>query len=316
MKIRSPIDSWTNSLKAVVLGGAVGTGFGIAAFLFLNSRHEGMGEVLFVLVPIAAGFSIAMISRGASSAAAAAFLAVLCSLTILIATGKEGGLCAALAFPIILAGLAIGLVIGIAVGALLRWLSLDRRENQTTTMGVLLVTIPLMILAGDQVERPLLEHPRIDVIQNSITVNVPPVRVWEDILSIDNVQASKPLLMYIGLPIPERCTLQGQGVGAKRTCYFNSGYIEETITGWNPPYYMGLTIDRTHMPGRHWLGFESAEYRLQGNGTSTILTRTTTISSHLLPRWYWRPLERLGVESEHRYILQDVVMKTATHSLR
>jgi len=133
--------------------------------------------------------------------------------------------------------------------------------------------------------------------------------VWSKILSIDNVQASKPLLMYVGLPIPERCVLRGKGVGAKRTCYFNTGYIEETVTGWEPPYIMALTIDRTHMPGRHWLGFENAEYRLRASGSSTVLTRTTTISSHLLPRWYWRPFEQLGVESEHRYILQDVVMR-------
>jgi hypothetical protein len=41
------------------------------------------------------------------------------------------------------------------------------------------------------------------------------------------------------------------------------------------------------------------------------LTRTTVISSHLQPSWYWRPLERFGVESEHNYILQDVVHQMA-----
>jgi hypothetical protein len=142
-------------------------------------------------------------------------------------------------------------------------------------------------------------------------VHASPEQVWSNILSVDKVQASKPCLMYIGLPIPRRCQLVGEGLGAKRTCYFNSGYIEETITGWNPPYYMGLAIDRTHMPGRHWLGFERAEYRLSAQGNSTTLSRITIISSHLLPRWYWRSFERLGVESEHRYILEDVALKAA-----
>jgi len=63
------------------------------------------------------------------------------------------------------------------------------------------------------------------------------------------------------------------------------------------------------MPGRHWLGFESAEYRLQQNGQVTMLTRTTTIFSHLHPAWYH--FERVGVESEHNYILQDIVRRTA-----
>ncbi len=73
---------------------------------------------------------------------------------------------------------------------------------------------------------------------------------------------------------------------------------------------MGLRIDRTHMPGRHWLGFETASYHLEAKASGTQLTRTTVISSHLYPAWYWRPLERLGVESEHKYLLQDVANRT------
>lgn len=115
--------------------------------------------------------------------------------------------------------------------------------------------------------------------------------------------------MHIGLPVPQRCTMQGRGMGAKRTCYFNVGYIEETVIGWNPPYDLALSIDRTHMPGRHWLSFESAEYLLRANGHMTVLTRITVVSSRLHPAWYWRPFERLGVESEHDYILQDVVLR-------
>jgi hypothetical protein len=89
------------------------------------------------------------------------------------------------------------------------------------------------------------------------------------------------------------------------------GYIEETVTAWNPPYNLGLSIDRTHMPGRHWLGFESAEYKLESMGPVTRLTRTTTVISHLEPVWYWRHFERLGVESEHKYILRDVASRSA-----
>lgn len=230
---------WESSIKPAIVGGAVGTVFGIAAFLLLTS-HPGMGQALFLLVPVAAGFSIALVSRGSTRAAAAGLLAVLCSLVILIATGKEGMLCATLAIPIVLAGLSIGLGVGIVVKKLL----VDSRDRQTTTMGLLLLIAPASVLVGDRIERPNLKHPRIEVIRDSVTVKAPPERVWDHIIAIDNVQTSKPLLMYIGLPIPKRCTLQGQGVGAKRTCYFNSGSIEETITGWNPPYYMSLSIDQ------------------------------------------------------------------------
>ena len=296
---------WKISLKATLLGAVVGAAIGLAGFFFLTNFHQGMGEVLFLLVPVTAGFSIALVSRGKNSATAAVLLAVLSSLAILVGTGKEGTLCAVLALPIVIAGLFIGL----GIGVLARRLFLDRSANKTTTMGIVLLIGPLLILSGDRAERRLLANAHVEMVEDSIAIDASPDRVWDNLLAVDNVKSSKPFLMYIGLPIPVRCTLAGQGVGSKRVCYFNSGYIEETVTGWNPPYYMGLAIDRTHMPGRHWLGFEHAEYRLAAEGSRTLLTRRTTITSHLLPRWYWRPFERLGVHSEHHYILQDMMLK-------
>jgi len=266
-----------------------------------------MGAVLFLLVPVAAGFSIVLVARKPNSTIAAALLSVLCSLVLLIALGKEGVLCAVLAFPIIVAGLGIGA----GIGVLVRKLFVDRSEKQITTTGLLLLIGPALILGGERIERPILQYPRTEVIKATVEVNDSQERVWGRILEIDSVQGSKPILMYVGLPVPQRCTMEGHGIGAKRTCYFNVGYIEETVTGWNPPYYLGLSIDRTHMRGRHWLGFESAEYRLQANWDMTLLTRTTTISSRLQPAWYWRRFERLGVESEHNYILLDVVHRAA-----
>jgi hypothetical protein len=210
-----------------------------------------------------------------------------------------------MAFPLLLAGLLIGL----GIGVLVRKFLLRSSKNQSTTTGMFLLLVPLLLAAGERIETPSLARPRTEVIQTSIKISQPPDWTWNQILSIDNVQASKPMLMYIGLPIPERCVMNGRGVGAKRTCFFNAGYIEETVTEWNPPYHLGLSIDRTHLPGRHWLGFESAEYNLRTMGSDTLLTRRTTVLSYLHPTWYWRPLERFGVESEHVYILGDLARR-------
>ena len=300
--------NWKASLKATAVGAGAGTAIGLIAFYLLTSRqYPRMGATLFLVVPVAAGFSIVLVSRKPNSAAAAALLSVLCSLVLLVALGREGVLCAVLAFPIILAGLGIGAAFGILVRALF----VDRSKNQTTMVGILLLLGPSLIFAGDRIESPIFRDARTEVIRSTVRVGEMPQQTWNRILSIDSIQASKPLLMYLGLPVPQRCVMQGHGIGAKRTCYFNVGYIEETVTGWNPPYYLGLSIDRTHMPGRHWLGFENAEYRLQASGPMTLLTRTTTISSHLHPDWYWRPFERLGVESEHNYILRDIALRVA-----
>jgi hypothetical protein len=113
---RVEMTDWKISLKATLIGAVVGTAFGVAGFLFLTPRHQGMGEVLFLLVPVMAGVSVGLFSRGRNSAATSGLLAVLSSLGILIATGKEGVVCAVLALPIILAGLSIGLGLGLRCG--------------------------------------------------------------------------------------------------------------------------------------------------------------------------------------------------------
>ena len=114
--------------------------------------------------------------------------------------------------------------------------------NQARTTGILLFVGPTLIFAGERIERPHLRNARTEVIQTTVEVNDSQEDVWGHILSIDSVEASKPILMYIGLPIPQRCTMQGLGIGAKRTCYFDTGYIGEIVTAWNPPYYLGLLL--------------------------------------------------------------------------
>src|SRR5260370_9094494 len=191
---------WKASLKAAAVGSVWGTVIGLTAFFLLTShQYPSMGGVLFLLVPVAAGFSIVLVARKANSTVAAALLSVLCSLVLLIALGKEGVLCAVLAFPIMIAGLGIGA----GIGVLVRKLFVDHSKNQTTTTGILLLVGPTLIFAGDRIERPILHHPPTELIQTTVEVNDSPERVWGRILSIDNVQASKPILMYIGLPIPQ-----------------------------------------------------------------------------------------------------------------
>jgi hypothetical protein len=295
--------SWSGVVKGLLLGTAVGTCVGLTGFFFANApATRGMGEVMFFLVPFCAGFAIAIVTRGRNTAWACSLLAALVSLLFLVAGKLEGLLCAILAFPL----LALGLGVGVFLGSLFRRYVLDRLRHQMTSMVAVFTLSPMIVFAGHQLERPSLETGRRETISNSIFLTAQPEKVWTDIQSLDSINATKPLLMHFGLPVPLRCTLEKQGVGAKRTCYFENGFIEEIITVWDPPYSMQLIIDRTNMPGRHWLGFEKADYELHAEGSGTRLTRTTTITAHRYPIWYWRYFERLGVSSEHEYLLRDV----------
>jgi hypothetical protein len=206
------------------------------------------------------------------------------------------------------AGFAI--TIGVALGFVYHALRAKLTGKAGPTFASLvLLSMPLLILTGHRIELSTLTHPRQEIVTTTIRLATDPSHVWNDLRAFDSLQGKKPLLMYIGLPVPMRCEMQGTGLGAKRTCYFDHGSIEETVIGWQPPNVMRLSIDRTNMPGRHWLGFEYAEYTLQQDGDGTILTRNTTIISNLYPAWYWRPIERWGVSSEHGYIFSDLARR-------
>jgi hypothetical protein len=294
---------WEGSLRGVFVGAAVGIVFGLGGFfLSENHRTNSMGVVVFLLVPLAAGFAITMVAEGAQTISAAALLSTLVSLLTLIVTKLETPVCALLAFPLVFTGL----LYGIALGYLFQWFRSKLGSDGAVFPSIVLLAMPLLIVAGHRVELSTLVHPRTEVVTSSVQIEAPVDRVWADLQSFDTVIAKKPFLMHIGLPVPMRCVEKGTGVGAKRTCYFDRGSIEETITQWSPPTLMGLSIDRTNMPGRHWLGFENAEYTLHQDASETTVTRTTTIVSNLYPAWYWRPFERRGVADEHEYIFDDL----------
>jgi hypothetical protein len=299
-------DDWKGSLKGVLVGGLTGIALGLGGFMLarIPGRHA-MGPVMFLLVPVAAGFAITMATRELQTVSAAALLATLGSLGLLIATGMEGFLCALMALPL----LFLGLMIGVGLGYLLHLLTDKHTDNNLRFTSVVLLSLPLLILAGHRVEVSTLIHPRREVVTSTIRLAADPRQVWSALRSFDSVAGERPFLMYVDLPIPVRCVMEGSGPGAKRTCYFDRGYIEETVIEWSPPSLMRLSVDRTNMPGRHWLGFEDAEYELRRDGSGTVLTRTTTIISNLYPAWYWRTLERWGVSSEHGYIFSDLARR-------
>lgn len=297
---------WKNSWKGVLVGGFTGSVLGLGGFWLAEiPETHAMGPVMFFLVPLAAGFAITMVTEKPNRTSAAALLAAIASLVGLVAMGVETSLCVLLAFPALFAAL----ITGIGLGILFRKLTGRIGDKNVTFTSVVLLSMPVLILVGHRVEVSTLVHPRQEIVTSTIRLAAEPSEVWSNLRSFDSVTGDKPLLMYVGLPIPIRCVMQGSGLGAKRTCYFDQGYIEETVTEWLPPNVMGLSIDRTNMPGRHWLNFEDAKYELRRDDGGTVLTRTTTITSNLYPVWYWRPFERWGVASEHDYIFGDLARR-------
>jgi uncharacterized protein YndB with AHSA1/START domain len=134
-----------------------------------------------------------------------------------------------------------------------------------------------------------------------------PARVWRALASYDALPGRALALAALGLPEPRRCTLEREAVGAKRTCWFDVGHIEERVVVWDPPRRMELEITEVDLPATRWIGFERAVYTLDDDGHGGArVSRATTIRSSLAPSLYFAPIEALGLALEHDRLLGAV----------
>jgi hypothetical protein len=288
----------------IVVGVVTAVAFGLGGYYLVGVMNSNMGLTLFVLLPLATGFATALVARGKGIIFASLVIAAILCTTILLVMGQEGWVCVLMSAPLILAGLGLGALLGWAFTLLIKHY---RREN--TAMFLMLASLPLCLMGASTTEQQLQTTPRAETITNTLVTAASREVVWEQLKTFDRIDGTKGLLMTIGLPVPVSCNMSGEGVGATRTCYFEEGRIEERVTEWNPPSTMKLEIVAFDVPGRPWLSFKDATYELTTEGGKTVVTRKTTIVSILGPAWYWRPLERIGVETEHEYVFEEVKRK-------
>jgi len=294
----------SDMLRAVLVGTAVAVVFGIGGFFLVNDRTGGMGSVLFVLLPFATGFAVALVVEGRKIITASLLVGALICTAILLLTKFEGFVCVLMSTPLLAIGLAVGAVIGVVAREMF-----DRSGNRHYGSFLILAALPLLLMGANKAEEESRRTPRAETIANTLVVDAPREVVWEQLKTFDHIKGSKGLLMRIGLPVPVSCTMSGEGVGATRTCYFEEGHIAEKVTEWNPPSSMTLEITEFDVPGRPWLSFKDASYELTQEGARTVITRKTTILSRLSPVWYWRRMEKIGVETEHEYLFEEVKRK-------
>lgn len=300
--LRAGFPAWLGAVVGVMAGVVYGM-LGFALLRIPNANQ--MGGVFFLLLPFVVGITIALVTPRAmySALLLSGTGSLLICLLCLVTLHMEGVLCAVLAFPLIFVPLALG----VALGTLLR--NMIRPFEKAKMNVAVLVLGPLLLFGGHRFEEKNYPEPRVAVVTTTMHLAAPPEEVWRNIQSLDSLGGRKPFLMHIGLPVPQKCVLQGTSVGSKRICYFDRGSIEESVLEWDPPRKMRLAIDRTNMPGRHWLSFNGAEYDLAADATGTTITRTTTIRSALRPAWYWARFEVWGVQSEHRYLFGDLARR-------
>ena len=291
-----------NLLLGVVAGGGTAIASGLGGFMLINDNTGSMGAVLFLLLPFLTGFATALVARRRNVVIASLIIGVSFCSAILLITKMEGWVCVLMSAPL----LAFGMTVGALIGVLVRRHVIDKSSRPKVLNLLVLLILPLFLMGANRLEEPSRRTARAETFTSILIVDASPEEVWKQIKTMDRVNAHKGFLMRIGLPVPVSCKVDKEAVGGKRTCYFESGYIEERITEWNPPHSMKLDITSWDVPGRPWLDFKDASYEIHQENGQTVMTRTSTIISRLLPAWYWRRFEKIGVETEHEYLFEAV----------
>ena len=291
-----------NLVSGLMTGIGTAFAFGMGGFFLINDKTGSMGAVLFLLLPFVTGFATALVARSRNLIVASLIIGLIICSAILLITKLEGWVCVLMSAPLI----AVGLTIGALLGALVRRKVIDKSSTPRFLNLLLLLTLPLFLMGANSLEEPARRAARAETFASVLVIEASPDEVWKSIKTMDRVNAHKGFLMRIGLPVPVSCKLDKEAVGGTRTCYFESGYIEERVTEWEPPRSMKLEITSWDVPGRPWLDFKDASYELHQENGRTVMTRTSTIVSRLLPAWYWRRLEKIGVETEHEYLFEAV----------
>lgn len=277
------------------------------AFLFLGLVNYSW--VLFILLPVVLGIAIGAMPNKKYLLWGAIGTTVIVLLALYI-PGLSGLLCIVMTLPLIVPLIFFGYVLSHLVKRY------DRMKSTDRVSVLLLPLIPFLIAAPAE---HLLKTDQEAIIEVRTEQVFPytPEQVYDAIKSVDTLDAEKPFLMHFDLPIPVKCVLEKEAVGGLRTCYFKGGKLSnadfgggtivEKITELERGKVLKMDVIDYNLIGRKWLGFKEAIYYFDAvEGKACKLTRITTYTSVLTPRWYWEPLEKLGIRQEHDYVFANL----------
>jgi len=269
-------------------------------FLLLHYEFIGYGVSFFVFLPFILGYIL-----GKSAIKTFSIWGLIISLVLffilLFAGGLEGMVCILMAMPLIIGAVAFGVLIKSIVNGL------RNTKEKENLIKISIIPFLLFVIFGIAEKKFTKNDKPIIAVSSEIVLPYSTMEVYETIKSVDTLDAEKPFLMKLDLPIPQKCILDEEKVGGIRTCYFEGGTIVERITELEKGKILKMDVIDYKLTGRKWLGFKEAIYLFDEleNG-QTKMTRITTYTSELYPRFYWEPLEKIGIEQEHEYVFRNL----------
>ena len=268
-------------------------------FTLFHFELVGLGYTFFIVVPLCIGYSLGIKLDWGISLVIAVMIGLTLFFFLLLTAGFEGLVCVIMLLPIFIPVVLIGILIGY---------NLRKRSLKTDKKNIIKISLyPLIVLLfSGGIEHFFSNKFENAKIESTIYLPYEASTVYDFIKSVDTLAGKRSLLMNLGLSVPQKCVLEKEEVGAKRTCYFENGTIEEKVTDIKRGEYIKMKVTNYDLPGFKWLKFDDAIYLFIQEGDSTRLTRITTYQSQLKPRIYWEFWERQAIEAQHEYVLNDL----------
>ena len=294
------------SFQLAIMLTTIFIGSGIV-FLFLGLADYSW--ILFVLLPVVLGIAIGSM-RMRKYALLGSVITMVLLLVALYIPGMSGVICIIMAIGLMIPSLFLGYVIA-------RLVKRYRKIKDSNRLSVLVLPLIPFLIAAPSEHFLKTEKEEIIEVSTEMVVNYTPEEVFDAIKSVDTLDAPKPFLLQFDLPIPTKCILEKEEVGAIRTCYFKGGRlsnadfgggtITERVTAYEPGKLLKMDVIDYTLVGRNWLGFKEAIYQFEAIGkTKCKITRITTYTAVLTPRFYWEPMEKWGIEQEHEYVFNNL----------
>jgi len=268
-------------------------------FTLFHFELVGLGYTFFIVVPLCIGYSLGIKLDWGISLVIAVMMGLTLFFFLLLTAGFEGLVCVIMLLPIFIPVVLIGILIGY---------NLRKRSLKTDKKNIIKISLyPLIVLLfSGGIEHFFSNKFENAKVESTIYLPYEASTVYDFIKSVDTLAGKRSLLMNLGLSVPQKCVLEKEEVGAKRTCYFENGTIEEKLTDIKRGEYIKMKVTNYDLPGFKWLKFDDAIYLFDQKGDSTKLTRITTYQSQLKPRIYWEFWERQAIEAQHEYVLNDL----------
>ena len=297
---------------APALGLTVAWGIGLYVGL---AWAYGYGWATTIVLPLSLGAvmghglifpTVNLRAGGGCAAGLLGVMALLLIFLVLFGARLGGVFCLLMLFAIAVGPLVVGVLIGMALGAVLRRVLIRNGWERRRFLPVLAwMLIPILAAAAEGRYDAL----KIVSLDTVAILDAPPERAWEAVQFYEEVKHAPPLLLRLSPSLrPVRTAGASQHVGDVKVCYYERGKLTKRVTEVVPGKRLSFAVvGQEHIEDENvqLLGGSFVLEPIDG-GRRTRVRLTTTYRPRLAPRFAWQPAESLAVHTLHGHVLEGM----------